>query len=633
MPQDHASAPPQPPGPETGLDVLKDFQTRFLFPFSYRRNAAAEATAALRAMTAATQQGREALPLWEQVTLPADLSHQGAGFRLYTDELFAHVIQFLFGKPEDGDCGYLRANKVVTGAWFNGMVVANTGLPVRLAGDASVEVFLSPQGVGVLSVTLAPRKAGLSLGEAADFNYHLAQFRRHDVGRVRRPHPKENPAAWQHMSDEDKAKTSPPPPDGAPIAARLGVPGGWFDLEELVRHLLAPLFGKEFGGHPVQDELTVYTVARFGPEADFGLGPVCDRLAPFLSGLAQVEEASHAGSRPSEVTTAHVMLNRRHWAAAGLLGSAHLIADQPGDVGFNEQKLGVVRDKYFITFLAALLNRLSLNRAIEEANTRLQGGEAEEAKLLESLRADQLKFALRGRFAQISCRQALHRYYQVAQQGLDVHDAWESVRRALADLDAKRHAVAQQEIGRATHESLRHAEQTAQEMARLAEGMHTNLGIVASVQVKIEQIEVIILSVYLAELWHMIVSGNEHVFQGLKPLDVRYGDWFPEHAHFISWSAAFVALVALFWSGAYLLRNWAWYKGITVGAVLSFAALAFILPWGWFFRGVEGAGTQRFWTYAIATLTAAAAAALAAYVLKPLRDAAPHGHAATAGSH
>jgi hypothetical protein len=629
MPQDHASAAAAPPAP-TGLDKLTDFQTRFLFPFAYQRHSAAQAAAALEAMAAATQQGKEPQRLWEQITLPSDPSKRDAEFLLYTDELFPHVVQFLFGKPEAGDCAYLRANKVVTGAWFSGVVMDDTGLPVRLAGNASIEVWLSPLGVGVLSVTLAPRKGSLTPDEAADFNYHLAQFRRHDVGRLRRPHPKDNAAAWQHMSDQDKANIALPPADGASLASRLGVPGGWFDLKEMVQHLLGPVFGKELGGYRVQDELTVYTVARFGPEADFAQEPVCNQLAPRLSGLAQVEEAGHAGSRPSEVTTANAVLNRRHWAAAGLLGSAHLISDQPGDIGFNEQKLVVIRDKYFITFLVAWLRRLGLNRAVEEANIRLQGATAEEERdLLESLRGDQLKFALRGRFAQISCRQALHRYYQVAQDGLDLHTAWESATRALADLDAKRHAVTQQQIGEATQASLQQAEVTAEKMAELAGGMHKNLTTVANVQAKVEVMEVAIVSVYCAELWHLIAGANPHLHHTLKGLDPRYADWFPGHEYFISWSVFLVAVLAALVTGSLVLKGWKGHRWIVYGTILGITACVFFLPWGWFFLGVEDERTRRLWSYVLAALAAAAGAALLTYLLRPWVDraAGERGHA------
>jgi hypothetical protein len=155
---------------------------------------------------------------------------------------------------------------------------------------------------------------------------------------------------------------------------------------------------------------------------------------------------------------------------------------------------------------------------------------------------------------------------------------------------------------------------------------------VASVQVKIEQIEVVILSVYLAELWHMIADGNKDLLAGLKPLDVRYEHWFREHEHFISWSVFFVAVSALCWFGVAMLRNWkGWgYKLIAAGAVLTFAVGVFVSPWGWLFRGVESDDARRAWSYVVASLAAVAAAVLMAYVLKPWRDPEPHGKGAPA---
>jgi hypothetical protein len=616
MPDTHAIAADHAAATQARADGLSDFQSRFLFPFFYQRHAAREAGAALRAMKAPTQPGKDPRIVWEC----AEPSHA------YRDELFDHVVRYLFANPEAAGCSYLRANKVLTGAWFSGAILDDLKLPLRLGGDAAVEVFLSPEGVGVLSITLAPAKQELSLTEASAFNYRLAQFRRHDVGRLRLPHPQQNAAAWERMTEEQKARIPAAPPNDAELPARLGVPGGSFNLDELLRFLLAPIF-RDFDGHRVQDELVVYTTARLGPDADFADQAVCDRLAPFLSGLAQVEEPSHSGSRPSEVTTANTMLNRRHWAAVGLLGSAHLISDQPGGAAFNDQKLPVIRDKYFVTFLLALLHRLGLNRTIAEANARLQSGHAaEEDKVLEGLRTDQLKFAVRGRFAQVSCRQALHRYYRLAQEGLDVQDAWDSVRAALADLDAKRHAERQQQIGRDTTQSLQKAEQSAQKLTELTRGMKQNLDIVASVQVKVEQIEVIVLSVYVAHLWHMIASENHHLHERLLGLDVRYRGWLPAHEHFISWSVAFVAVLAVFWFGAYLLRNWSWYRGLAVGAVLGVAAFLFVLPWGWFFRNSQ---SEEGWSYGLAGVIAVCGGAVAAAVLKPWRRPASHGAEAT----
>jgi hypothetical protein len=86
---------------------------------------------------------------------------------------------------------------------------------------------------------------------------------------------------------------------------------------------------------------------------------------------------------------------------------------------------------------------------------------------------------------------------------------------------------------------------------------------------------------------------------------------------------AFVAILALFWFGAYLLRNWSWWRGLAVGSVLGVAAFLFVLPWGWFFRSLPDEHARADWSYALAGLIAIAGAAVAAAVLKPWRRPAP----------
>ena len=110
----------------------------------------------------------------------------------------------------------------------------------------------------------------------------------------------------------------------------------------------APL--EELGLEPTQPIFSVYTIALFGPEVDFGLPDAGDRLGPFLSALAQVEEKDHAGAPPGIVGVPNAVLNRKHWAAVGQLGAAHLVADQPDDHPFNAARLPRVRDKYFIQY-------------------------------------------------------------------------------------------------------------------------------------------------------------------------------------------------------------------------------------------------------------------------------------------
>ena len=77
------------------------------------------------------------------------------------------------------------------------------------------------------------------------------------------------------------------------------------------------------------EEFLAYSVARFGPEVNFADKSIRDLLAPDLAKLAQVEEPVHSGTSPELLSVPNEVLNRRHWAAVGLLGAAHLVADQP----------------------------------------------------------------------------------------------------------------------------------------------------------------------------------------------------------------------------------------------------------------------------------------------------------------
>jgi hypothetical protein len=322
----------------------------------------------------------------------------------------------------------------------------------------------------------------LSPDEALDFNYRVAQFRRRPLTRFRKRHPSDDAPAFARLSPEQQAGIPLAPAEDAPLDQRLGAPGGLFDLTELIGLLLRPL--TRFGMPPLrpkQQELLVYTVARFGPEVYFADPAIRDRLAPLLAGLAQVEEPDDPGTAAADLSLANDVLNTRHWAVVGLLGAAHLMADQPGDVAFNEQRMAIVRDKYFIPYLVALLQRLTLNRAIAEAGRILAARGVDAAARLERLRADLLEFGVGGHFTQISARQALHRYYRIARTGLDVPEAWAEVRRAIADLDA-------------------------QSRARTAA---SDLDTVTRAQKFLHVIEYFVVSVYHAHLWHMFAAENE----------------------------------------------------------------------------------------------------------------------------
>jgi hypothetical protein len=501
-----ASAVPASGTAATGAapsQTILDLQTRFLYPFVFDRRQFEEISRALRGRTFVGRRG-DSHCLWDYAE---PHSRSSAPHHLYQDELLEHVASFLFPSPDRPDlgtkgCGYLKIADVASNKWFKATEVRLDGsggktVPVDIVDGVRVEMFLSPQGVGALSVALTLTKPDLSLDEALDFNYRIAQFRRHPVGRFQKRHPEDDPVSYARLSPDQRASIPSRPTETAPLEERLGAPGGSFELAELIGELLRPF--REYGMPPLRpkhQELLVYTVVRLGPAVSFADPTVRDRLAPFLAALAQVEEPGHSGTALGNLSLANAILNNRHWAAVGLLGAAHLIADQlpttvsgqAHEVAFNEQKLPIVRDKYFIPYLLALLQRLVLNRAIDEAGTIVASRGADAAERIAQLRDKLLDFSIGGNYTQVSVRQALHRYYQIARTGLDVPDAWDEVRRTIADLDARA---------------------TAERQGRLASNVARNVNAIKSVQEFVHLIESFLVSVYFAHLWHMFAAENE----------------------------------------------------------------------------------------------------------------------------
>src|ERR1035437_9357694 len=127
---------------------------------------------------------------------------------------------------------------------------------------------------------------------------------------------------------------------------------------------------------------------------------------------------------------------------------------------------------------------------------------------LEALRSDLLRFAVGGHFTQVSTRHALHRFYQVAREGLDVPAAWSEVRRAIADIDARVTQQRQEKVAEGVAGNMKAMAEVADDLGRVTHKMDENLGIIASVQQLIHWIEIAIVSVYFAHLWYMFAENE-----------------------------------------------------------------------------------------------------------------------------
>lgn len=479
---------------------VKEIHTRFLYSFFFDGRDIGDVSAKLQAAG-----GGAIFSVSDERNKAKNAAHFeqtaiwqcAAPVAFYQDEVLRHVKDFLFA-ADSKTCEYLKVAPEVLNAIFHHHFVTvhlsrHATMPIKFIPKIGIELFLTTHGVGVLSIGLAPARENLTLDEAIDFNYRLARFEPMPPAALRIPHPSDNREKFEQIPQSERARIAPPPPRDAPLGARLGAAGGVFTLPELVNALLSPL--REFDLETAQPGFSVCTVARFGAETDFGKSRSRTELAHFISALAQVEESNHAGT--SAVGVSNTILNRKHWAAIGLLGAAHLVADQTSPTDehahpFDEQRVSRVRDKYFIPHLIAILQRLFLDQTIRRA-TRIADAQTEESRRqLAKLRDAILQFAVAGHFVQVSSRQSLHRFYRLAQQGLDVPEAWAEVRLAISDLDGKFAVEREHHLAQVTSE---------------------NLTAINRVQKVIHLIEYVIVGTYLAELG---TSFTEKFFKAEK---------------------------------------------------------------------------------------------------------------------
>ncbi|HEX3869761.1 MAG TPA: hypothetical protein VHV77_04965, partial [Pirellulales bacterium] len=383
-----------------------------------------------------------------------------------------------------------------------------------------------PQGIGVLSLALELRPREMRMELIAAANYRIAQFRRrNDPLAFCHAHPSDDVQRWDRMSDEAKQNLRHVTPED-PLEVRLQAAGGTFTLVEVVDRLLEPFEKAGAAPRVLQDELFAYTVLRLKAGIDFDRRNDRDHWCTWLARLAQVEEAYHPSCGPNSMHLAEAVLNRLHWAAASQLGVAHMIADEPPhhpggeSPGFVEQKPGIVRDKYFVPYLAALLQKLTIHAALHDAR-QIADATAEElgAKLAE-FRRELLQFGVRGYFAQVSTREALHRFYQLAQRGLDVPTNWQVLQRSLQELESSVNAEQQLEGQSAQlrqqqilvdQQHLLVEQQSLQR--KLTTSMDENLHEIRSVQTFLHLLEYPLISVYFAHLWHMYADTkwpNDH---------------------------------------------------------------------------------------------------------------------------
>lgn len=161
-----------------------------------------------------------------------------------------------------------------------------------------------------------------------------------------------------------------------------------------------------------------------------------------------------------------------------------------------------MRDKYFIPYLVAFLQRLTLTRTAAEAATVVRSFDHDELDFntrLHHLREDLSTFAASGYFAAVSSREALNRFYSLAQRGLRTQEMFVDARCSLTDLDAARQARHQNAIAQDLGANVR-------TLIEIQHKLEANIHTVANVQIKVEWIEVFIVSYYAAHLSELLAK-------------------------------------------------------------------------------------------------------------------------------
>jgi hypothetical protein len=470
-----------------GLEAftILEAETRFLYPFLYNTRQAGmtpDLLAGLRAF-------KSNLPVWRPRKSRPD--------EPYREELLDNVSGFLFPQDQEGGCRSFEVEEAARNSWFRSGIRMSTAKGELLDSGVvccKIELFLSPYGAGVLSITLRPSLSGNGVKEfeanhLKDFNYQGAQLRGRPMPRFSIAQPEGKFA--EHMTA--------PPDDDAPLRERLGFTGGSFNLGELCKFLLEPI-----APHPIQGQFSLYSVVRLDRSVGFDSEATRRDLSPLLAGLAQIEERLHAGAPSGEINVPNRILNSKHWAAVSFLGAVHLVADQ-GNIEFDHQRLPNVIDKYFAPYLCAFLQRLATYRIIHDAQTDIQRQEG--GRRMGNLRREMLSFAVCSNFTEVSSREALNRFYDLSREGLRVGASLSVAKEAILEFDAAEAADRSEEMNRQLSRNV-------EVVSALSAKLERNIETVADVQTKIEWLEVFFVSFYAAELSELIGTlwGFDHTY-------------------------------------------------------------------------------------------------------------------------
>lgn len=349
-----------------------------------------------------------------------------------------------------------------------------------------IELFLVDEGAGVLSVTLTARTSegrAFTMDQVKSFCYSLCQSEPRKCTLLRA---KGNAAAppGEPSEEEQRSVTRGASTDFAP--------GGWFTLISFFRFLLRPLEESAADCHSLHDSamLIPFTVLRF-PIAESGPVERTDEVVLHASLLAQVDEAAHPLPGSDDPGVLVQMFHTDEIAAVSCMGAAFLLWDI--GVQYDSAKIASRRDRYFVGFLAALLQRLVLMRLSMDAARLIRQEDLESSSLsLQNLRRATLQYVAGGHFIEVSSREVLNRYFTMCQRAHRVPRYLALVQQTITDMDAALQSARQ-------HASL-------EKLNELGGKQQKSLHVMESTQSKVEWIEVFVITFYTAELCYVMAE-------------------------------------------------------------------------------------------------------------------------------
>ncbi|MGA8892279.1 MAG: hypothetical protein WB493_11970 [Anaeromyxobacteraceae bacterium] len=448
-------------------------QTRLLLPFFFERRAADRASEALASASTGIAAG-----LWKPEP-PRKLYR-------YRLEMTGQLDRFLFTHGERGrvEGAYLHVPGERIRRWLGALdvQVGTQVARVALAATPGVELFLTAHGAGVLSLTF-------DLGNDVEPARVLELNRKLSI--LTRPGER---APWLCAS---RADGEPSVPGGdhhgsnVPLGDRLGKPGAHFSMAELIAALLEPMRG--MGVVPIQESLCAYAVVALPGSVDL----LADRTStgPLLSALAQLLSTPAPAGGTGTPGIPNFLPANDHWSAASLQGAAHLVTIPQGVLPA-EEGISEARDRWFVPYLTALLQRCAVKKAVEEA-TEMVVHEDVKPDAVSRLRSDVLAFALAGALPEVSVRNSLHRYYRMCQEAVDLDRNLAQVRGALGDLEAQLSSRRQMEIAEAQRDIARQSVESQESAHRI--------------HMALTWIEVFIVVAYAAELIKFFVLELPHI--------------------------------------------------------------------------------------------------------------------------